>query len=684
MRPVILFSLLLLAGAAYSFDVSDYLYANETNASVSKEFFTLNHSVYYIMNISKEPTFLVKEDELVLNKSEMTAVLKEYYTQKYALSPNETASLETDFLTFNASRNNGGRFKGQEEFACRKALFLHMFPCTNASSCLRTATFACAAYADATGCGDPDMFLQPIKDFTNGSDTIEITMARIFYLFGSMNSENTISSIEEMKADVPALKDAKGRIESTMFRIPSVGESCSKCYGLCPDLDLDDAALTRAEGKLNNLSAKVAPLANYPSLVNKIYSNTEERLESDENEDSRLYYTGIYDTARLPAVTVKNRTSEVLAYVDNASIRSKLETVQAMELEIEQMIGSNNFTNLEDTIVEYSAMVKSLNESVAPLLGVYDNVSQASKEATVYIFLAEGKALGSEEAASLNTIKTKKLLLDQQFKPGLTSTQYADLKSNYSLLINESRALLSKGNPVQAFYMFAAGPSGKMVEGMGSLAMQVKPLTNSERAGLSAYVPLLGSSLFFLSFSSLVVFIFSVYYGLSPKPLNRMLLLVLSMLLVFLLALVAVSVYLALDKSTNRVEYSDFYSSVKLAGNVTILVQGDTVDETELGAMENCSAAVSRELAKSNISSKIYVVREGNCTAYFPPGTSATGLTQFPNCADKITTPLVFFNSSLVTSSAYSGLLLDQASFSGSNEYYRICAPAEAIRLYAQ
>ncbi|MDD5337720.1 MAG: hypothetical protein PHS02_04525, partial [Candidatus ainarchaeum sp.] len=212
-------------------------------------------------------------------------MLRTYYTQKYALSPNETASLQTDFITFNASRNNGGRFPGQEEFACRKALFLHLYPCTNASSCLKTATVVCAGYAEATGCNDPNMFLQPIKDFTNASDTLNSAMSRIFALFSNMGPDNVVSSVQEMKGYIPTLRAAENTIESTLFRMPSIGQSCTKCYGLCPDLDLDDTALSRAESKLNNLSTKVAPLANYQSLANTVYSNTQERLENDQEED---------------------------------------------------------------------------------------------------------------------------------------------------------------------------------------------------------------------------------------------------------------------------------------------------------------------------------------------------------------------------------------------------------------
>ncbi|MDD5337721.1 MAG: hypothetical protein PHS02_04530 [Candidatus ainarchaeum sp.] len=69
MRPVIVFSLLLLATAVHAFEASDYLYANETNASISREFFTLNHTVYSLINISGSPSFLVKADELMVDQS---------------------------------------------------------------------------------------------------------------------------------------------------------------------------------------------------------------------------------------------------------------------------------------------------------------------------------------------------------------------------------------------------------------------------------------------------------------------------------------------------------------------------------------------------------------------------------------------------------------------------------------
>lgn len=685
MRPVILFFLILLIGNIFAFDVSPYLMVNETNASVAKEFFALNSTIYYIINISGTPTFLVKLDNLVLDKTEIESALKQYYSQKYSLSQNETNALRTDFITYNYSRNNGGRFKDQEENACRKALFLHLYPCFDNSSCYKTAQLVCAGYTQVTGCSDPEMFYPYIVSFVNASDQTTAMMNDIFNMFSTMTTDNIVAYLQKMKSYIPSLKYAMNKMESTPFRMPAQGEHCNNCYGICPDIDMDGAALDRADSKLKTFLTKVAPLANYQQTADKIFNNTQMRLLESEKADKRLYYRSIYLEIKDEASDVKDRAQHVLSLVDNATARNKLAAISAIESDIENMINSSNFDDLNSTLLDYKAAVKALNATVAELAIVYDNVSNISTSAAVYLFLIEGKASTPEEIKTLNVLREKKMLLDQQFKPGLTTTQYSDIQAQYAALVKEEKDFLAKKStsPTQTFYMLADGMARKIIEVLDTFVNQVKPLTYLERIKYSTFLPTAVSLLLFFSFSSLLFFLFMFYYGFAARPMHKALLVILVLLLVFLVALFSMSMYLSFDKAYGKMEYSDFVSMVKSSKNFTLIIIKDGADNQTLSAMRTCASSVAITMARSNVTTKIYEMSDQTCYP-FETNLSQTiqnSSSQQSSCLDRISGPIMLFNSSMTSSSTYTGLLVKQALFAGNSAFYSTCAPAEALKI---
>lgn len=671
MRPVLL-SLMMLVAATFAFDIGQYLYANETNASIGKDFFTLNHTVYYIVNISGKPTFLVETEDLVLDRAGIESVLKTYYASKYALNQNDTAALRTYFLAYNASRNDGGRFKGQEEFACRKAIFLPMYPCIDDASCMKTAKLVCAGYAQAIGCNDPNILFQPVKDFAYSSDATDALMADIFDKLNTITTDNTADYISQMKKDIPLLTTYKDKIEKSVFRMPAVGQSCKDCYAICPDMDFDDTSLTRAGSMLDNLSAKIAPLTQYKQTADAIYNSTQTRLQENVNANQRLYYLSLYTPLKAEAAQMKNRTSQALSLVDNATVRGKLNELTTMETEITALIDANNFSQVNASLTDYSRAISSLNSSSESLVAIYGNVSASYRQTTVYMFLAEGKTLSPDDATKLNIARQRKILLDQQFKAGLTATQYSDIQLQYEALTVDAKALASKISTEQALYMFT-GMSNKFVDAIDSLFSQARPLTYSERAQLSGYLPPGVSALLFLSFASLVLFLFLIYYAVSPKPINKAVLVLLAMFLVFLVALVSLGIFLSLDKSLKRLEYSDFMDLVKYTKNAVVVVhESGAEDAATLSSMKACANSVSNALLQGRISSSVYEFGPSGCTVN---GTSR------PNCLDANAKPIIMLNSSLTGSSSYAGLLEKQALISGDRIYYDVCPLAEAIRM---
>lgn len=668
----ILLLFLFVLSFSFAFNVTQYLNATEI-ANMTKEYFTVNHTVYYIVNVSKTPTFLLKADELITDKIEIEVVLKSYYGATYSINTNDTNLLKTYFTTYNASRNNGNRFPGQEEDACRKALFLHLYPCIDNTSCLKTATLVCAGYSTATGCQSADLFLQPVKDFSFSSDGTELIMKEIFTILANINIENAPSYIAKLKQNMSTLKTYKEKMEKSIFRMPNAGETNSSCYGICPDIDFDDNSLSNAENLLTNLSIRIAPFVQYPLTAEKIYNNTKQRLETYANANTRLYYYSFYNPLKSSALKVKNNTREALLLVDNTNIRAKLTQLFTMETEIESAINSNNFSKVNASLAEYARAITLLNSSLVGHVEIYNNVSESYKSATVQFFFLEGKTLSAEDNIKFALLNQRKALLDTEFKKGLTATQYADLKQRYDMLIQDEKPIVSKQGAEQIMYIFTP-MANRFVHGLDILLMQTRALTYFEKIESSKYLPIGLSALLFISFSSAVLFLFLIYYAITPKPMNKILLVILAMLLTFILGIIATGVYLALDKSTARLDYSEFMDLVKYTKNATIVVKLNGAENNQtLISMKACASSISKALSQKNISSLIYEMHGQNCTK--------SDKTAVQNCLDKNNNPLIVLENSVINSAKYSGLLTKQATISGDFTYHDLCLFSEAVKI---
>lgn len=673
---VLWFFLLSLTTQLFAFNVEDYLINNETKENIKKEFFTLNHITYTIINISGKSVFLLKGEELLTKKDEIENVFKIQYLSKYLINQNETNLLKSYLTTYNISRNNGGIYPNNEEELCKNALMIHLYPCTDDKSCNITAVQFHSVYHRYVG-NAPATFLPHIQNFSYASIGTDAILNNVFDKLDKITDENTVEYVAEIKANISTLEKHKTKIEGTIFRIPSPGQKCSECYGICADIDLDDAALNNAKTLIDTLSKKVAPLNEYKSLAETIYTNTLSRIEEYNKSKARAYYLSIYTPMNALAKKVKNETKEALLLVNNESIKAKLTQLENMETEILSLINANNFTTVNETIIDYFKAINSLNASVEPLVNVYKHVSAEHDETVVYIFLAESKILTQEDTKTLNILKQKKLDLDKQFKKGLSATQYSKLQEKYAALIQEGRTLIEKSKVEQTIYMFT-GMANKFVDAFDIMSAQLRPLTYYERTQSSYYLPYILSALLFVSFFSLVLFLFLIHYATAPKPISKGILIALTFVLAFVLALVSVSVYFSSDKALNKLDYFDFMNLLVYSKNTTILVQANNNSEI-FSSIKICASSIANRLSEKGISSTIYILNGTSCTL---GNTNITVNATVQNCLDKISNPSIILNFDSAETSSYSGLLMKRAIFTGDKEYYDICPFAKAAKIY--
>ncbi len=661
-----------------------YLNANEINATIKNESFTIDNTNYYIVNISKKPTFLVKIENLslngtnktieniILNKTEIENTLKAYYEMKYTINTSEVNALKLYFIIFNESRNDGTLYPKQEEYVCRRVLLLDHYPCKDNTSCLNTSKSFCILYGRYIGCTKQDMFLKPIQEFAFSSDGIDALLDDIINKLDTLDINNSRDYINQIKENIPLLKNYTSYIENTIFRIPSPGQTCPGCYGACPDMDLNQTSLDLAEKMINNISLKIAPLIQYKLIAELIYNNTQLHIQENLNLNIRLYYNSTYMSLKSKADQIKNLTNQVLERVDNATMKLKLSHLSIMETEIESMINTNNFTLLNESLANYTQIIQTFNSSIKSTITVYNNVSDAYRDATVYMFLIDGKALAPEDNSKRSVLKQTKMLLDQQFKTGLNVIQYEGIKAQYESLIADEKALVSKTSITQTLYLLT-GISNKLINGLDIIILQISPLTYAQKAQVSSYLPFGMSFAIFLSFSSAVFLLFLIYYAITTKPINKIVFVMLTILLVFLIGIISIGLFFSMDKSLSKMEYSDYLNLIKYTKKVAIVIpQNNSLDKQTYISIKACASSIATELINENITSSIYEIGPKSCMI---------NNTEIKNCLDKNTYPIIMLNASSISSVSYAGLLIKQASIFGDRAFYDVCPFAKILKL---
>ncbi|MEW6529008.1 MAG: hypothetical protein AB1391_03910 [Candidatus Micrarchaeota archaeon] len=693
MKFQILFFFLMSVTSIFAFNITQYLTVNETNATIEYESFTIDYTNisldYYIVNINKKPTFLIKTEnisnktnetikEIVLNRTEIENALKVYYQGKYFINATELNSIKPYLVAFNLSRNNGvGSYKNMEENFCRQSLFLDSSPCIDDESCLRASAAFCilARKFSSMGCANQYTYLNAIKDFSFSSYGIDKVLSNITNKLNTIDEYNPNEYLKQIKNEIKLLKNYTFYIENTEFRIPLENQTCANCSGICVMLDLDTDSLDSAEKIIDKILSKIAQLSQYKLNSEIIFNNTQLRIQQSLSLDTMFYYNSTYASLKLKADKVRNLTNQALALIDNETAKLKLSQLSILEAEIESIINTNNFTLINDSLANYTQIIDSLNFSLNSTIITYYNISEAYKDATIYMFFIDGKALTLENDANRNSIKQTKTLLDQQFKKGLNASTYNDLKTQYEILISDEKALLSKTNTTQIFYLLT-GISGNIIKEIDAFMVQAGSLTHLQKTQLSSYLPFGVSLVFFFSFLSAILFVFFIYYALIPKPINKILIAIFIMFLIFLIGMISICLFFSTDKMLNKMEYSDYFDLIKRTKNMVITIpQKNNIDNQTYTSMKTCALSIIAEFTKKNISSSFYEVSSNECIAMDKNNTT------IKNCLDKNTKPIIMLNVSSITSVSYSGLITKQMNIFGDSLFYEVCPFAEILKI---
>ncbi len=626
------FLLLILTGLFFAFPVGDYLYKNETASSVSYLNFTLDDHGYSIVKVAGVESFLLKDGSPMTNSSDISDVLHEYYVKTYYPTSTELDNLRGLITRFNDSRNNGYDYKNKEEYFCRNEVLYangkisisgKPITCTNETTCQKNAMILYSIYSEGWGLGSITQIFQPLKDFALSSFAMDAILANYTARLDALNDSNAWATMDYIKNNTDALKAYSLKVEATPFRIPRLNDSKDKtactrvCWGACPSLDLDQAALDSIKSTSTALSAKVAPLNGFQITQTRLSTQTIARLAHASNEStaaSFLYRFNALNASGVLAIVSANAT---LTHVSNSSLSEGNARLTYLQTSIPAEIAARNFTATESKLREYAALSPYLSNLSVVLSKEFDDTKKAKDTNSAYLTELETKDLDPASSASFTLIKNRTADLDLRFRDGLTSAQLGILKSNYSGLSTRSQALLRSDNDQ---------PAAKSVVLLNSMAKHV----NAELANFSATSKIIDTSQFetnpTMTFGSISVIVF---VGFSSLALLVFLYLMVSMRaegsrgkkvltsafvcgIVFILVF-SIFTFVLLNKTAHSATLSDFKSDLGTKTEAAVFVDLRAAPYDVGNNMALCGRQLSDALAAKNLSTSLYVISSSAC-----------------------------------------------------------------------
>lgn len=689
--------LFVISSLAFSsFNVQNYIYPNETSSSINYTNFSYNGNAYSLVSISSAPTFLLKNGDLVNGSSEISDVLGSYYRRNYYLSDDDISQLKALVKKFNDSRNDGYDAKNKEEYTCRndvlfadgKIKFNNVpLRCTNVTSCQRVAELLFSIYGDGLGLGSPSVIYTPLYDFAPTSFAIDGLLENISNKLNSLNEDNVGSTLQYIKNSTPTLKTYSLKIESTVFRSPRLNDTADKtacrlkCYAICPSMQLDRSSLDSLQNLSNTLLTKIAPLRDLSFTSTSVSRNTDARLSYFVGETLAVEYTNRFSSVNSSGTAAILLGDRAISVATDSNLSTNLNLLKDLNASITQSIAARNFTNLNYSISQYSALKDKVNTSASALIYKYNSVLDSKSAATTSLLVLNSKDLDPQSLTSVKSLENRTILLDSRFRAGLTAPELDLLKGNYTEVSKQaSRLILAEDNaPSSRMISTFRGFVKNFNSGFANMATSTK-LTTSRDVQTNTTATFGGLSVIvFLSLSSLAFLVF-LYLLISAKanvPKVKQVLTVGFASTIIFLFIFSFFVFLFLDKTTNNATLSEFLADFKDKPSTSVIVDLRSSPITDTQSVVDCGARLSDSLKSMNRTTTFYLLTPSSCNVVSSSGANST--TTVSNCLSSISNQ----SSSFVLSAAaktekprFSILYQNRAYISANADYYRSCPMA--------
>jgi hypothetical protein len=694
----LIIGLILCISSVSAFDPNDYLYKNENKSWVAIENFTFSNINYQLVKVGGTEIFLLKGGEPVKNQDEITAAIHYYYAGKYGPSQTDLTNIKTLLNSYNASRNDGGRWKGQEENICRKLLLLNGVLTENSKGvyCTTDNEAGCERIGGALyySAGHTQNIKQVVpfkefyisfKEYAFSTNTIETKMTLILDKVDDITDENIKETLTFISQSIPSILDAEVKIESTVFRTPRAGdkedlELCKDqnnnggCFAVCPDFSYNDTQLNEAKTKIDGLLSKVTPLADYKTVSANLLQNTNDRIMFRAGEDNAKIYLSKFAPLKTYGLEAIKSGDNTLIYVNDPEFKSKLDQFKELNNKINTSITKRNFSTIDEDMQMYASMSEYVMNQSIIVLSVYNETINSKNTLDALIFAAESKkTLPLEMEEELGDILNQSFVLNSQFSKGLTPQEYENIKGGYMNLTSELAGTMQKQQEFVAFSKFRS-LARKINGGVYDMAVSSAVLKPDVLSANAAIIPPAIAIVSWISLSALLLFAYIAFFS-WIRPQGGIVY-IYYVILIFLLGAIIVfssGLYLYLKGTTTNADLQEFLIGMEGEQNVSIILEMEGASADAQNSMKNCANKLKTALAEDNRTATIYLTKASlGCSASATNNTA--GDANITECALHQNEPKFVFQYSTVQSKpSFSAIFEKKAYMSGDGEYYDAC-----------
>lgn len=634
-----LFAALLLLLSPFAFaelNLAPFMYASEKGATVEYTTFAANGSTIKIVEINGEEALLLQDDRMVTDSAQITALLRDYYQKNFYPSSGDLAALKGDIDAFNKSRNYMTKY-GPAEKTCRAGgTFLDYKPCQDLNSCTLTASLVCTI-SGADGCM-VDVLAGYILDYKKALDKLDSGYAQFDTAYRTLGPETIANSFSGMEASIATLKEGAAMVSKSKLRFPESG-FCGDCLGVCPDAHFDNAALSGAQAKITDLRAKSEPYTSLDATIAKVVASTEDRVKYKAGEEKALIFAPKLKASQAKFAGLKAQAVEARALVADSQFVASADNFLNKNDELEQKFETRDFDGFDSAISSYESAGKSLLVLINNSTSAYRIAADAQDTASDKILEAQWSVnrLSKASVDSYNSLADRKNKLDAQFKPPMTSAQYAALADSYGKVTADSKAYLASASSVQTSIFGAGNALGRTsVDGAMSLVSSMTPVDFKTRKSVATFIPPLVLAVIDLSIlaAALLVFVGLFYYfrGFFRNKIATGGWVLTFLFFVFVLIVGSGAFYAIVLTSEQYSSFADFFDTFKAAGAVSVIVEESGATQDAIAAMHACADQIESQAKLLGKKTNKYYISGSKCTSAIPrasTGNSSNGSTVY-------------------------------------------------------
>lgn len=612
--------LMFISVSGAAFDVDNYLFSDELPDDVEYLDFTLNETQYSIISISGEETFLLKEGELLNSSGEINDAIHLYYQKIYYPAPEDIIELRELISTYNESRNDGGKFKNQEEYTCRSVIFIdgrvksgsQPIYCRNEDDeemCIYSAMLMYQFLSSVTGTppvASYEDLLGPIKDFGYASYGTDEVLSNMVYKLDEAEEDQSkmYDAISYIISSIPTLENYADDIEDCMFGWTETGGCDSDHWCLCPDMHMDRDALEDMEDKSEEILCDIGPFSEYSEVSLKIKDNTDQRLSYYEQEITATGYESEFRPLEEKGGEIISDADGILTHATNSTLSTDLQRLRELNTTINSKIENRNFTNIELDISEFEYTMLKVNKSTSEIAEVYNELKDKKNTADSLLIVLSTKDFHGYSGEKAEGIINDITELDSLFSGKMTIQEMNSLSENYEQKIEEGNELLvvqqtePTSGSFSAFRAFAKDVNTEIANfAESSDIVEKKTIEQHETAAFGGFAVVV-----FLSLAALCLVLFLSLTASSRFFNTRTRIITVSAFVFILLSigLFSFGLYYYMDKTATDATAEEFMEDFKTSEDIAVVMDLTSTSGTESEPIESCGMELVEFLEEQN------------------------------------------------------------------------------------